>query len=48
MIIGQPMFQGDSGVDQLVKIINVLGTPNRDQIKAMNPNRDDLQLPMKK
>ena len=42
LIQGRPMFKGDSGVDQLVKIINILGTPNRDQIKAMNPNKDDL------
>lgn len=27
MLLGQPLFPGDSGVDQLVEIIKVLGTP---------------------
>jgi serine/threonine protein kinase len=30
LLLGQPLFPGDSGVDQLVEIIKVLGTPNRD------------------
>merc|ERR1711974_409503 len=34
LMLGQPIFPGDSGVDQLVEIIKVLGTPTRDQIKA--------------
>ena len=29
---------GDSGVDQLVEIIKVLGTPTREQNKELNPN----------
>ena len=29
MILGQPIFPGESGVDQLVEIIKVLGTPTR-------------------
>jgi len=32
MLLGQPLFPGESGVDQLVEIIKVLGTPTRDQI----------------
>ena len=32
LLIGQPLFPGESGVDQLVEIIKILGTPNRDQI----------------
>merc|ERR1711942_584856 len=38
LMLGQPIFPGDSGVDQLVEIIKVLGTPTREQIKEMNPN----------
>jgi serine/threonine protein kinase len=30
LICGQPIFPGDSGVDQLVEIIKILGTPSRD------------------
>lgn len=37
-MLGQPLFPGESGIDQLVEIIKVLGTPTRDQIKTMNPN----------
>lgn len=38
LMLGQPLFPGESGIDQLVEIIKVLGTPSRDQIKTMNPN----------
>ena len=30
IILGQPLFPGESGVDQLVEIIKVLGTPSRE------------------
>jgi len=45
MLLGQPMFPGESGVDQLVEIIKVLGTPTRVQIEAMNPNYTDFKFP---
>ena len=35
LLLGQPLFPGDSGVDQLVEIIKVLGTPTREEISAM-------------
>jgi hypothetical protein len=38
LMIGQPLFPGESGIDQLVEIIKVLGTPTREQIKSMNPS----------
>lgn len=38
LMLGQPLFPGESGIDQLVEIIKVLGTPTREQIKTMNPN----------
>ena len=38
LLLGQPIFPGDSGVDQLVEIIKILGTPTREQIREMNPN----------
>ena len=31
------LILGESGVDQLVEIIKILGTPNREQIDDMNP-----------
>ena len=45
LLLGQPIFPGDSGVDQLVEIIKVLGTPSKDQIKDMNPNYNDFKFP---
>ncbi|KAJ8350537.1 hypothetical protein SKAU_G00256670 [Synaphobranchus kaupii] len=36
---------GDSGVDQLVEIIKVLGTPTREQIREMNPNYTEFKFP---
>lgn len=45
MILGQPLFPGESGVDQLVEIIKVLGTPVRDQLMAMNPNYTEFKFP---
>src|SRR6478609_3355907 len=41
LMLGQPLFPGESGIDQLVEIIKVLGTPTREQIKTMNPNVSD-------
>ncbi|KAE9592241.1 hypothetical protein Lal_00035243 [Lupinus albus] len=38
LLLGQPVFPGESGVDQLVEIIKILGTPTREEIRCMNPN----------
>lgn len=35
-----------TGVDQLVEIIKVLGTPSRDEIEQMNPNYTEFRFPM--
>lgn len=45
MILGQPLFPGESGVDQLVEIIKVLGTPTREQLMSMNPNYTEFKFP---
>ncbi|KAI8929499.1 kinase-like domain-containing protein [Entophlyctis helioformis] len=45
LMLGQPLFPGESGVDQLVEIIKVLGTPTREQIKSMNPNYTEYKFP---
>ena len=45
LLLGQPIFPGDSGVDQLVEIIKVLGTPNKEQIKEMNPHYTEFKFP---
>ncbi|CAD5221186.1 unnamed protein product [Bursaphelenchus xylophilus] len=45
LLLGQPFFPGDSGVDQLVEIIKVLGTPTREEINKMNPNYTTFRFP---
>ncbi|XP_037039177.1 protein kinase shaggy-like [Bradysia coprophila] len=45
LLLGQPIFPGDSGIDQLVEIIKVLGTPTREQINGMNPNYTEVKFP---
>ncbi|AQK61695.1 Shaggy-related protein kinase kappa [Zea mays] len=55
LLLGQALFPGESGVDQLVEIIKViflricilqvLGTPTREEIKCMNPNYTEFKFP---
>lgn len=45
LLLGQPLFPGESGVDQLVEIIKVLGTPTREQIQSMNSNYTEFRFP---
>lgn len=44
MIIRQPLFTGRDGVDQLVEIIKVIGTPSVQEMKAMNPNYQNYEF----
>uniref|UniRef100_A0A2P2M3Z2 non-specific serine/threonine protein kinase n=1 Tax=Rhizophora mucronata TaxID=61149 RepID=A0A2P2M3Z2_RHIMU len=44
LLLGQPLFPGESGVDQLVEIIKVLGTPTREEIRCMNPNYTEFKF----
>jgi len=45
LMLGQPMFPGESGVDQLVEIIKILGTPSKEDIHAMNPDYKEYRFP---
>ena len=45
LMLGQPLFPGESGIDLLVEIIKVLGTPTREQIRTMNPNYMEHKFP---
>lgn len=45
LLLGRPLFAGETSVDQLVKIIQVLGTPTRCQMSAMNPNYVEFRFP---
>lgn len=45
MILGQPLFPGESNVDQLVEIIKIVGTPTREEIQSMNQNYTEFKFP---
>mmetsp|Transcript_5165 Transcript_5165/g.12425 ORF Transcript_5165/g.12425 Transcript_5165/m.12425 type:complete len:355 (-) Transcript_5165:6-1070(-) len=45
LLIGFPFFRGESGTDQLVEIIKVLGTPTGPQVCAMNNEYLEFQFP---
>lgn len=45
MMLGRPIFPGDSSVDQLVEIIKILGTPTKEEIYAMNPSYEENRFP---
>lgn len=46
LVIGQPIFPGDSAVDQIVEIIKILGTPSKNAILAMNPEYTEHRFPI--
>lgn len=45
LLLGSPLFPGSTGVDQLVEIIKVLGTPTKEELKCMNPNYQEFKFP---
>ena len=44
-MLTMPIFPGESGVDQIVEIIKILGTPTKDDIKNMNPHYNEYRFP---
>eukprot|EP01128_Nolandella_sp_AFSM9_P002620 TRINITY_DN1299_c0_g1_i2.p1 TRINITY_DN1299_c0_g1~~TRINITY_DN1299_c0_g1_i2.p1 ORF type:complete len:378 (-),score=40.34 TRINITY_DN1299_c0_g1_i2:133-1104(-) len=42
LILGEPIFAGKDSLDQLIQIIKVLGTPSREDIRAMNTPESDF------
>lgn len=36
MMLGKPLFQGNSASDQLVQIIKIMGSPTKEEILDMN------------
>eukprot|EP01054_Gregarina_sp_Poly1_P005104 Gregarina_sp_Poly_1__5103@NODE_2700_length_1810_cov_76_855422_g1713_i0_p1_GENE_NODE_2700_length_1810_cov_76_855422_g1713_i0NODE_2700_length_1810_cov_76_855422_g1713_i0_p1_ORF_typecomplete_len388_score29_69Pkinase/PF00069_25/2_1e63Pkinase_Tyr/PF07714_17/1_1e35Kinaselike/PF14531_6/1e15Kdo/PF06293_14/1_4e07FTA2/PF13095_6/96FTA2/PF13095_6/0_0006Pkinase_fungal/PF17667_1/6_3e05WaaY/PF06176_11/0_00021APH/PF01636_23/0_0072APH/PF01636_23/6_5e02RIO1/PF01163_22/0_022YrbLPhoP_reg/PF10707_9/0_087Choline_kina len=45
LLTGKPLFAGETSVDQLVKIIQVLGAPTKAQMNAMNRQYADFHFP---
>lgn len=46
LLLGRPLFPGKNGVDQLVEIIKVLGTPTNEQVLEMNSNYQEFRFPV--
>ena len=45
VLMGCPVFPGNTGVDQLVEIIKVLGAPNKEDLRRMNPTYQEFKFP---
>jgi serine/threonine protein kinase len=45
LVLGRPIFPGESAVDQLVEIIKILGTPTKTQVLVMNPEYKEYKFP---
>jgi len=45
MLNGEPPFKGENGIDQLVEIFKVLGTPTKTQLTRMNPDFVEFKFP---
>lgn len=45
LMLGSPLFPGESSVDQLIEIIKVLGTPTKEQLFIMNPVYTEYKFP---
>jgi serine/threonine protein kinase len=45
LVLNEPLFPGDTSIDQIVEIIKLLGTPTRKQINEMNPDYKSYKFP---
>ena len=45
LVLGRPLFPGDTPSDQLVEIIKILGTPTKEDIISMNPQFQEQKFP---
>jgi len=47
-VTGNPIFEGESSLDQIVEIIRILGTPTKEDILSMNEEYLNFNFPDKK
>lgn len=45
LLLGDPLFPGTNGVDQLMEIVRVLGTPTIEQLKSMHAPYESARFP---
>uniref|UniRef100_A0A183VCK1 Protein kinase domain-containing protein n=1 Tax=Toxocara canis TaxID=6265 RepID=A0A183VCK1_TOXCA len=46
LLYGRPVFSGRCGLEQLIAVIRVLGTPSKNEILEMNPQYVEQKLPI--
>ena len=46
LVLQQPIFAGESSFEQIVEIIKVLGSPNKNKIIEMNPEYTEYRFPI--
>ena len=44
-LLGQPVFVGGSGVEQIQEVVKILGTPTKEEMKIMNPQYQEIIMP---
>jgi serine/threonine protein kinase len=45
LVLGEPLFKGSNHKSQLLEIVKILGTPNENEVIAMNPDHKNKRLP---
>ncbi|BAM81568.1 shaggy protein kinase [Cyanidioschyzon merolae strain 10D] len=45
LLLGRPLFCGESGLSQLIEIIKVLGAPTEEDLVAMRSKHSDFKIP---
>jgi glycogen synthase kinase 3 beta len=46
LVLLEPLFPGENSTDQIVEIIKILGTPNKEKLKEMNPEYIQYKFPV--
>jgi glycogen synthase kinase 3 beta len=41
----EPVFPGDSSIEQLIEIIKILGTPTHEQLLAYSKENANMEIP---
>lgn len=43
LLLGEPLFCGQSSLEQVLEIITIIGTPSKSEFRAMNPEQADVE-----
>ena len=45
ILLGEPVFPGESSVEQISEIVKIIGTPTAEDIKSMKGNLNQFKFP---